>query len=113
LAIATDNEDYLFNKKPFNRLRNLLLRTSSSGRAYRLIKKVEAHRRQFKNYHQSHINVMSHKELKREIAAAGFKIVKMAIYPIVSVPILDFFSMFLPFSIKGDHQLIIAKKYEN
>ncbi len=48
LVIVTDNKDYLFSKKPFNRIRNLLLRTSPSGRAYRLIKKTEAHRRQFK-----------------------------------------------------------------
>jgi 2-polyprenyl-3-methyl-5-hydroxy-6-metoxy-1,4-benzoquinol methylase len=47
LVISTDNENYLFSRSPLNRLENFLLRTSSSGRAYRLIKKVESRRKQF------------------------------------------------------------------
>lgn len=110
LIITTDNENYLFSKKPFNHLRNLLLRTSSSGRACRQIGKVEAHRRQFKNYHQSHINVTTADSWIDKIRESGFQIEKVSIYPLIAIPLLDFFAIFLPLSIKGDHQLIIASK---
>lgn len=110
LIITTDNESYLFQKAPFNRLRNLLMRTSSSGRAGRLIGKVEAHRRQFKNYHQSHVNLTTAGVWIEKIKKAGFQIEKVSVYPFISIPIIDFLSVFLPSSIKGDHQLIIAKK---
>ncbi len=110
IVITTDNDDYFFSKFPFNHMRNILMRTSASGRAYRLIKKVEIHRRQFKDYHPGHISPVSSKELLKRITQTGFKVEKKDIYPLVSIPLLDFFAMFLPSSIKGDHQLVIARK---
>lgn len=113
LIISTDNESYLFSKPPFSYIRNLLMRTSSSGRAFRLIKKVESYRRRsFKNYHQGHINVMSSDVLLKKITQAGFMIEKIEIYSLISIPILDFFQFFLPSSIKGDHQIVVAVKKE-
>lgn len=108
LIITTDNEDYSFFKKPLNHLRNLLLRTSSSGRAYRLIGKVELYRRQFKNYHQSHINIATSKDWVNKITKAGFQIEKIVAYPMIAIPLLDFFCNFLPFNLKGNEILIIA-----
>lgn len=110
LIITTDNENYLFQKVPFNRLRNLLMRTSFSGRASRLIGRVEAYRRRFKNYHQSHVNLLTAEIWLEKVKKAGFQIEKVSVYPFVAIPIIDFLSVFLPSSIKGDHQLIIAKK---
>ena len=109
LVINTDNGKYLFKKKPFNRLRNLLMRTSSSGRAYRLIGKVEAHRRQLKNYHQSHINIETPEEWINKINQAGFQIERMVIYPLIPIPILDFLCKFLPPFLRSDHLLIVAR----
>ncbi len=110
LMITTDNENYLFQKTPFNHLRNLLTRTSSSGRAYRFIGRVEAYRRQFKNYHQSHISPAGPEVWIGKIKEAGFQIEKVSVYSSIAIPILDFLSRFLPIFTKGDHQLIIAKK---
>ena len=110
LIVGTDNENYIFLKHPFNHLKNILMKTSSSGRAYQLIKKVEAPRRHFKDYHQSHINTMSIDNLLKRISKVGFQIEEIAVFPIVSIPLLDFFSKFLPLFMRGDYQLITAVK---
>lgn len=109
LVITTDNENYFFLKKPFNHLRNILLRTSSGGRAYRLISKVEASRRQFKNYHRSHINIVPPNIWIDKLKKSGFQIEKATTYPRISIPILDLFFNFLPLFRRGDSLLIVAR----
>lgn len=109
LLITTDNEDFLFKKAPFNRAHNLLMRTSSGGRAVRLIDKVEKSRRQFKNYHQGHINLSNGKSWVEKIKKAGFTIEKVVAFSSISIPLIEFFCGFLPLYSRGDHILIIAK----
>ncbi len=109
LIVTTDNEEYLFEKVPFNRLRNLLMRISAAGRAQRLIAKVEAYRRQFKNYHQGHINLNSARTWIERIEKAGFSIEKVAVFSAVAIPLLDAIGRFLPLFRRGDHVLVIAK----
>lgn len=117
LLLTTDNEDYLFKKVPFNRVHNFLMRTSSGGRAVRLIDKVERLRRRFKNYHQGHINLSSGELWAEKIKKAGFNIEKVIVFSSISIPLIDAFCGFIPLFSRGDHVLVIAKvlpkNYEN
>jgi len=106
LIISTDVKNSLWLK--YERFINATQIFSKDGRAYRLIKKVGVYRKQFKNYHNSHINCLSVDELRQLLA--GFEIVGHAVFPLVGVPIRDFFLSFFPKQYRGDHQCIVAKK---
>jgi len=84
-------------------------RFSKEGRAYRLIKKVESRRKQFKDYHASHINVLNFKEFNDILVSNNFRILKHDIFPLVGVPARDLFLRFLPQKFRGDCQCIVAK----
>ena len=109
LIITTNNEEYLFKKVPFNHVQNILMRTSCGGRAQRLIDKVEKRRRQFKNYHQGHINLDSAETWVERIKKSGFEIEKVSGFPDIAIPLLDAFGKVFPFFSRGNHVLVIAK----
>ena len=83
---------------------------SSSGRAYRFIKKIEASRKVKRNYHSSHIGLLSSSELMALIFQHGLIIRKHIVYPLVKVPLRDIFLRLLPKGQRGDHQCILAVK---
>lgn len=110
LLISTDFDDNIWAKRPFSLLFNFFQHFSSDGRAYRLIKKVELRRKQFKNYHISHINSVSDKYLIDLLQKNNFTIKKHLVYPMVGVLIRDFFIKLLPKKFRGNHQCIVAIK---
>jgi len=83
---------------------------SSSGKAYRTIKKIEAPRKTLKNYHLSHIGLLSYLGLKKLLSQHGFVINRHIVYPLISVPLRDVFFRFLPKKQQGDHQCVLAQK---
>lgn len=113
LLLSTDLDDSAWNKNFMKRIIWATQRLSSDGRAYRMIKKVESYRKQFKNYHDSHIALLSDEELKKKIIKAGFSLKKHIVYPLVAVPLRDFFFQFLPRRWRGEHQMMLAKKLKN
>ena len=110
LVISTDIEDGPWNKPSLSKLINISLRLSAEGRAYRLIKKVESHRRQFKNYHLSHVSPLTYKEIEELLGTERFSIIEHSVYPLVGVPVRDFLFKLFPQAYRGDHQTIVAKK---
>jgi len=83
---------------------------SKGGRAYRLIKRVESYRRQFKNYHASHLNSLTHDGLEKLLALKNFNMLDHRVYPLVGVPVRDLFFRLLPRKYRGDHQCVLAQK---
>lgn len=110
LVVSTDADESVW-LRPF--VQSIIRRTeffSKEGRAYKLIKQVESYRKQYRNYHSSHINELSSIELHDLLKKSGFSIKTKSIYPLVGVPVRDFFLKLLPPSYKGDHQCVIAYK---
>lgn len=108
LIITTDIKDGIWDKW---KMPGIIRRTqyfSKDGRAYLMIKKVESFRRQFKNYNNSHIGLMSYQDIKNFIEKNNFQVIEHKIYPLVGVPMRDFFLKFLPEQFRGDHQCIMA-----
>ncbi len=110
LVISTDIENCPWSKPPFSKLINWLLHFSAEGKAFLLIKKVEAYRKQFKNYHASHISPLTYERIEELLGSENFKIINHRIYPIVEVPLRDIFLKLFPKRYRGDHQCITAKK---
>lgn len=110
LLISTDLDDNIWKRRPFSLVFNFSQYFSRDGRAYKLIKNVESHRKQFKNYHISHINSVSDKYLIDLLRKNNFTIKEYLVYPVVGVPIRDFFIRLLPKKFRGDHQCIVAIK---
>lgn len=110
LIVSTDADESIW-LRPL--IQSIVRRTeyfSKEGRAYRLIKRVESRRKQYRNYHSSHINELSSTELHNLLKKSGFSIMARRVYPLVGVPIRDFFLRFLPESYRGDHQCVIAQR---
>jgi|SRR3989338_4607106 len=108
LVITTDVEGGLWGKKnivSFIRRTNYF---SKAGRAYLFIKDVEKTRRKYKNYHASHVSTLSYYDIENILNKNNFKIIKHSIYPLVAVPLRDFFLGFLPKRYRGDHQCAVA-----
>ena len=112
LVISTDIEDSPWSKFPLSWLIEKSQLLSAEGRAYKLIKKVESRRRQVKNYHISHISLVSYEEIKKLLESEKFKIIKHRVYPLVGSPVRDFMFSLLPKSLRGDHQCIVAEKID-
>lgn len=110
LVISTDVDDGPWSKGIMPSFVNKTLYFSKDGRAYRLIKKVESYRRQFKDYHASHVAALGAKDIKKILSDSGFSTVSYRIYPLVGVPIRDLLLRFLPMKYRGNHQCIVAKK---
>lgn len=109
LVIATDVDDSPWKEGRLSpRLIQLSQRFSADGRAYRLIKKVEAYRRAFKDYHASHIACLDYKEIKELLDICGFSIREHRVYPLVGVPLRDAILQFFPKKYRGDHQCVVA-----
>ena len=83
---------------------------SADGRAYNLTKCVEARRRQFKNYHESHIGPLSYDQLVSLLESEGFEVMSYRVYPLVGVPVRDIFLRLWPTEYRGDHQCVGARK---
>lgn len=110
LVVSTDFDDSAWNHGTGKFLMKVSQLFSAQGRAYRFIKKVEAYRKQFRNYHASHIAELSYGELEAEIAGAGFHITAHRVYPAVGVPLRDWILSFMPFRWRGDHQVVVATR---
>lgn len=82
---------------------------SKEGSAYIMIKKVEEHRRKFKNYHASHVASLTYNDIKKLLDKHDFRIIRHSIYPLVGVPLRDIFSRIFPKKFRGDHQCIISE----
>lgn len=108
LVISTDIEGGLWFNKFVFRIISFSHIFSKEGRAYRLIKRVESHRRKFKDYHKSHCNAISFESLKNILEKTNFKIKEHRAYPFVRVPVRDIFLKLLPMKYRGNHQCIIA-----
>jgi len=110
LVLATDLHHGPWSRGWLKRLAVKSQVLSKGGRAYRLIKGVESYRRQFKNYHASHINPLTHEDLERLLALKNFSLLEHRVYPLVGVPVRDLFLRFLPRKYRGDHQCVLAQK---
>lgn len=110
LVISTDNDDSPWLKQPYVRFYEGLHRFSEDGRAYRLIKRVEARRKAYRSYHDSHINEVGAEELRNLLARHDFSVNVHHVYPLVGVPARDVFLRLLPLPYRGDHQCIVAQK---
>lgn len=108
LVVATDVDGDKWQGKYFKPLIRFSQRFSAAGRAFKLIQKTEARRRQIKNYHASHVNELNFEDLKKLLAGNGFYIVQHKIYPVIGVPIRDIILRFLPLAYRGDHQCLAA-----
>ena len=71
---------------------------------------MESFRKKIKNYHDSHINEQDADSIKKSLA--GFEVIRHTVFPMVSVPIRDFFLRFLPMRFRGDYQCVVAKLVE-
>lgn len=110
LVISTDIEPTPWEKnKIISKLMYYPERLSKEGRAYRLIKKVEKYRKQFRDYHKGHVGLISYDDLEGSLKENGFEIEKHAVYPLVGVPIRDAVLRLLPKKYRGDHQCIVAR----
>lgn len=110
LLISTDLEDSKWNKEKIYPLIWTSYMFSQSGRAYRLIKKVEAPRRQHRSYHDSHVSIKSLDELLSLLKNSDFKNIKFRIYALVRVPLRDLILKLFPKKYRGDHVMITAQK---
>jgi 2-polyprenyl-3-methyl-5-hydroxy-6-metoxy-1,4-benzoquinol methylase len=111
IAISTDVANSAWSKYPLNVLIDKSQMLSADGRAYRLIAKAEEYRRgMVKDYHITHISLLSDKALFELLTSNHFKVVKHAVYPLVGVPLRDFVLRVFPKAMRGDHQCIIGKK---
>lgn len=108
LVVTTDNHDDGWLSRVLKKFLNSTQRLSKEGRSYRLIKQVESYRRQFKNYHESHINELNFKSLVDLLSANAFIPVKHFVYPLVGVPVRDALLSLLPLKYRGDHQCVVA-----
>jgi SAM-dependent methyltransferase len=109
LIISTDAEDSPWARGFASRIWAASQRFSSAGRAYRMLKRIEQHRKRFvKDYHQSHINCLSPSALANLVKQAGYRIVEHRNYPLVGVPIRDAFLRLAPERFRGDHQCLAA-----
>ncbi len=110
LVISTDIEPSPWSKnKIISKLMYSSERLSKEGRAYRMIKKVEKYRKQFRDYHQGHVGLVSYEDLERSLKENGFGIEKHAVYPLIGVPVRDAILMLFPKKYRGDHQCIVAR----
>lgn len=107
--VSTDLDGSFWEKMFVPKIINFTQRFSKEGRAYRAIKKAEAPRRQFKNYHKGHCNLVNFEELEGLLEKENFKIIEHEVYPLVGVPARDIFLRFLPKKYRGDHQCILCK----
>ena len=110
LVISTDIEDGPWSKPPLSKLVSGSLRLSAEGRAYRVIKRVESFRRQFKDYHLSHISPLNYGEIEKLLNSEHCLVIEHRVYPLVGVPVRDCFFRLLPKAYRGNHQTIVAKK---
>jgi 2-polyprenyl-3-methyl-5-hydroxy-6-metoxy-1,4-benzoquinol methylase len=109
LIISTDADDSLWHTSAsYHRWMARLEHLSGEGRAFRLIKRVEHHRREVKNYHASHIATMTTADLFALLEKHGFTVRDQRIYPIVGVPVRDAVLRLLPRLYRGDHQCVVA-----
>lgn len=108
LIISTDVEGGIWSMGKIPSLIRYSEYLSSDGRAYRLIKKVEAARRAYKDYHQSHVAALGADDIEQLLSKEGYSIEKHVVYPLVGVPVRDFFLSFLPKRFRGDHQTLVA-----
>lgn len=109
LLVATDVDDCIWQKPVFFKLIKISHLFSKSGRAYRLIKKVEAQRRNTKNYHETHIAELSVEQLESLLMRNNFKVIKHSVYPMVGVSLRDIFLKLLPKNYRGDHQSFLVE----
>lgn len=112
LILSTDVESGPWSKPWLRALINKSLALSSEGRAYRLIKKVESHRRKLKNYHSTHIALLGYKDIVELLESERFRVTAYRIYPLVGVPARDFLFKLAPMAYRGDHQCLAAQKVE-
>jgi len=111
LLVNTDaNENIWTTNRLFIKFINFSNYFSSSGRAYRAIKRIEAPRKMIKNYHLSHTGLLSYWGLKELLSKHDLVIKKHIVYLLVKVPPRDMFLKFLPKKQRGDHQCILAQK---
>ena len=107
LILATDVDDNMWSNKYFHLINWKILSLSKDGRAYKMIKNVESLRREYKNYHESHINEVGIDDLKNLLERNNYKIIQHKVYPLVGVAIRDvIFKIFLPKKQRGDHQVV-------
>lgn len=109
-VISTDLDESLWKKWRFPAIIRKTEYFSNEGRAYHLIKMVEAYRRTFRNYHDSHIHELSSTELEELLRNAKFNILARKVYPLVGVPVRDMLLSLFPETYRGDHQCVIAQK---
>ena len=98
-----------WHKFPLSAIIKKSLILSKDGRSYLAIKKSERSSNNV-NYHVSQINDFSEKQFKNLFEENSFKVIKHNIYPLVAVPIRDFFLKIVPHSFHGDHQCLKAIK---
>lgn len=108
LILATDVENGLWSKWKIPGIIRKTQHFSKDGRAYLMIKKVESYRKQFKDYHPGHIGLLSYEDIRALLQKCNFQIIEHQIYPLVGVPIRDFFLKLLAKQFRGDHQCIVA-----
>jgi SAM-dependent methyltransferase len=111
LAISTDIASPAWSRFPSNILIASTQLMSADARAMRCIAKTEQFRNStVKDYHISHISLLSDEALFDLLASHQFRVVKHAIYPTVGVPVRDFILRAFPKSMRGDHQCIVGEK---
>ncbi len=110
VLISTDLEDSAWSRPLWAKYIWRTNMLSKEGRAYRLIKKVEEPRKVWKNYHDSHVAVLTLAQLKDLFVRTGYRIVSAHVYALIKVPIRNCILRFLPEKFRGDHVMILIEK---
>ncbi len=108
VLISTDLEDSAWNKEWMKPLIWASMRLSKSGREYIKLKRDEAGDIKRKNYHASHIGLLTSKEIYTLLKQNNFGVTKYKVYPLVGVYIRDLILRLFPKRWRGEHQVIVA-----